>query len=60
MDPNSREGVTAVVSSLTGQLSNRAADHADEIFKLNSVDALTAYVRVSSFTENLKGEKYIH
>ena len=32
VDPNSREVVTYVVSSLTGQLSNWAADHDDEIF----------------------------
>jgi hypothetical protein len=42
--PDSREAVTIVVSSFTGNLGNWAEDHADEIFKLESIDALTAYV----------------
>ena len=44
VDPNSREDVTDVVSSFTVSLGNWVADHADEIFKLDSIDALTAYV----------------
>jgi hypothetical protein len=55
IDPNSREAVTVVVSSFTGHLGNWAADHADEIFKLDSIDALTAYVRVSFSNEDLEG-----
>jgi hypothetical protein len=51
VDPNSREVVTVVVSSLTGSLGNCAADHADEIFKLDSIDALTTYVHLS-FSNN--------
>jgi hypothetical protein len=47
VDPNSRELVTVVVFSFTGSLGNWAADHADEIFKLDSIDALTTYARVS-------------
>ena len=47
VDPKSKEIVTVVVSSFTGTLGNWAADHSDEIFKLDSIDALTAYVRVS-------------
>jgi len=49
VDPNSKEAVTVVVSSFTGSLDNWDADHTDEIFKLDSIDALTAYVRVSFF-----------
>jgi hypothetical protein len=49
IDPNSREAtvVTVVVSSFTGHLGNWDAYHADEIFKLDNIDALTANVRVS-------------
>jgi hypothetical protein len=39
------------VSSFTGHLGNWAADHADEIFKLDIIDALTSYVRVSFSNE---------
>jgi hypothetical protein len=55
IDPNSREAVTVVVSTFTGHLGNWAADHADEIFKFESIDALTAYVRVSFSNEDLEG-----
>ena len=55
IDPNSREAVTIVVTSFTGHLGNRAADHAGEIFKLDNIDALTAYVRVSFCNEDLEG-----
>ncbi len=44
-----------MVSSFTGSLGNWAADHTDEIFKLDSIDALTAYVRVSFSNEDLEG-----
>ncbi len=40
-----------------GQLRNWASDHADDIFKFNSVDALTAYVRVSFLYEDLERGK---
>jgi hypothetical protein len=40
IDPNSREAVTVVVSSFTGHLGNWVVDHADEIFKLDNIDAL--------------------
>jgi hypothetical protein len=43
------------VSSFTGHLGNWAANHADEIFKLDRIDALTAYVRVSFSNEDLEG-----
>ena len=56
VDPNSNEAVTIVVSSFTGSLGNWAADHADEIFKLDSIDALTAFVRVSFSNEDLEGK----
>jgi len=59
VDLNSREAVTAVVSSFTGTLGNWAADHADEIFKLDSIDALTAYVRVSLLTGIRRARIYI-
>ena len=36
-------------------LGNWAADHADEIFKLDNIDALTAYVRVRFPSEDLGG-----
>ena len=54
--PNSREVVTVVVSSFTESLGNWAADHANEIFKLDSIDALTTYVRVSFSNEDLEGK----
>jgi hypothetical protein len=56
VDPNSREAVTVVVSSFTGSLGNWAADHADEIYKLDSIDALTAYARVSFSNKYLEGK----
>ncbi len=56
IDPDSREAVSVVVSSFTGQLGNWAADHADKIFKVNFINALTAYVRVSFSDENLEGK----
>ncbi len=59
IDPNSREVVTIVVSFFTGQLGNWAVVHAGDIFKFNSVDALTAYVRVSFSSEDLEGEIFI-
>ncbi len=59
IDPNSREAVTVVVYSFTGQSSNWAADHAEEIVKLDSVDALTACVRVGFSNEDLEGKIYI-
>ena len=56
VDPNSKEDVTVVVSSFTGSSGNWAAEHSDEIFRLGSIDALTAYVRVSFFNEDLEGK----
>jgi hypothetical protein len=55
VDPNSKEVGTVVASSFTGSLGNWAADHVDEIFKLDSIDALT-YVRVSFSNEDLEGK----
>ena len=55
MDPNSRQAVTVVVSSFTGHLSYWPADHADEILNLDNIDALTAYICVSFFNEDLEG-----
>jgi len=43
------------VSPFTGQLGNWVAYHADEIFKLDNIDAVTAYVRVSFSNEDLEG-----
>ena len=51
--PNSREVVEVVVSSFTGHLGNWAANHADKLFKLESIDASIAYARVSFFNEDL-------
>ena len=45
-----------VVSSFTGSLGHWAADHADENYKLDSIDALTAYDRVSFSNEDLEGK----
>ena len=45
-----------MVSSFTGPLGNRAADHVDDIFRLASIDALTAYVRVNFSNEDLEGK----
>ena len=45
------------MSSFKGHLGNWAADLAGEIFKLDNIDALTAYVRVSFSTEDLEGIK---
>ncbi len=56
VDPNSKEAVTVVVSSFTGSLDNWDADHTDEIFKLDSIDALTAYVRVRFSNDDLEGK----
>jgi len=58
VDPNSREVVTVVVSSFTGQLGNWATNHADEIFKLNNIDALNAYFRASFCNEDLQGKNF--
>ena len=52
------EAVTVVVSSFTGPLGNWAADRADEIFRLDSIDALTAYVRVRFSNEDLEGKNF--
>ena len=52
VDPNSKEFVTVIVSSFTGSLGNWAADHTNEILRLDSIDALTAYVRVSASNED--------
>ena len=53
------EALTVVVFSFTGSLGHWAADHADEIYKLDSIDALTAYVRVSFFQRGLGGQEFI-
>ena len=42
------------MSSFTGHLGNWATYHADEIFKLDNIDTLTAYVRVSFYNEDLE------
>jgi len=55
IDLDSRKIVTVVVTSFTGHLNNWAADHADEIFTLDGIDALTAYVRVNFSNEDLEG-----
>ena len=39
---------------LYGHLGNWAVDHADEIVKLEGIDALTAYVRVGFSNEDLE------
>ena len=54
VDPNSREAVKVAVSSFTEHLSNWSADHADEIFKLGYIGALTAYIQVTFSNEDLE------
>ena len=39
-----------------GQSGNWAAYHADEILKLDIINGLTAYVRVSFYNEDLEGK----
>jgi hypothetical protein len=56
VDPNSKEVVTVVVFFLTGSLGNWVADHTYEIFKLDSIDALTAHVRVRFSNGNFEGK----
>ena len=56
VDPYPKEVVTVVVSSFTESLGDWAAAHANEIFKLDSIDALTAYVRISFSNEDLVGK----
>ena len=56
VDLNSRVVVIVVVSSFTGQLGNWAADHANDIFKLDNIHALTAYFRVDYSNEDLEGK----
>ena len=53
VDPNSKEAVTVVASSFTRPLGNLAADHADEIIRVDTIDALSAYVRVSFSNKDL-------
>ena len=45
-----------MVSSFTGSLGNWVAVHLDEIFRLDSIDALITYVRVSFSNEDLEGK----
>ena len=54
VDPNSKEVVTVDVSFFTGSLGTWAIDHADLNCRLESIDALTAYVRISFFIYNLE------
>jgi len=56
VDPYSKEAVTVGVSSFTGSLGNSAANQSYEICKLDSIDALTAYVRVSFSNKDLEGK----
>ena len=44
-----------VVSSFTGHSGKWAADHGDKIFRLDNIDALAAYVRVSFSNEDFEG-----
>ena len=44
------------MSSFTGSFGNWAADHADEIFKLDSIDSLTTFVRVIFSNEDVEGK----
>ncbi len=56
IDPNSREAITAVECSLTWQLGNWEANHADKIFGFDSIDSLAIHVRVS-FSNEDSGDK---
>ena len=44
------------MSSFTGELGNWVANNADEILKLDNIDALTAYVRLGFSNEDLEGK----
>ena len=44
-----------MVSSFTEHLGNWAADHAEDIFLLDNIYALTAYVHVGFSNEGLEG-----
>ena len=59
VDPNSDKVVTVVESSFTGSLDNWADDHADEIVKLDSIDALTVYICVSFSNEDQESKNLI-
>ena len=48
-------GCSILLSPFTGHLSYCAANHADEYFKLEGIDALIAYVRVNFSNEDLEG-----
>ena len=46
-----------MISSFTGKLlGSRVADHADEIFELDSIDAFTTYCRAKFSNEDLEGK----
>jgi hypothetical protein len=47
--------VTVLVSSFSRQLGNWVANIADEIFKLDNIHALTAYVRVKFSNKDFEG-----
>ena len=55
INPHSREVVSFIVSFLMGNLGNWVANHADETFKLESIDALTANIRASLSNADLEG-----
>jgi hypothetical protein len=59
VDPNSKDIITVVVSSFTGSLGNWVADHAYDIFRLDSIDALTAYVRIGFLVRIWRTRIYI-
>ncbi len=44
-----------MISSFTRKLGNLDANHASEVFELDSTNALAAYVRVGVFDEDLEG-----
>ena len=56
VDLNSKEVITVVASYFTGSLGNWVVDHADEICRLDSIDALTAYVCISFYNADLEGK----
>jgi hypothetical protein len=56
INPDSNQAVVILVSSFTGKLGNWASDHTTEIYALQTLDELIAYVRVGFSIEDVEGK----
>jgi hypothetical protein len=56
INPDSNQAVVILVSSFTGKLGNWASDHTAEIYALQTLDELIAYVRVGFSIEDVEGK----